>query len=119
VIELSHAEDFNNNRNENSNFEEFIRSKEYIIYKDLKEKGFYVTSGFKYGANFLVYRDDPNFIHSEFMLFIYDSNKELNVNKLINGERLGVTTKKKFLTAGYDETTGKIKYLNFNWLNIK
>jgi tRNA-intron lyase len=118
VIELICSDKRNLNLNENSNLEEFMKSKEYVVYKDLKEKGFYVTTGFKYGADFLVYREDPNFIHSEFMLFIYDSKKELNVNELINGERLGVSTKKKFLIASHDETMGTIKYLNFSWLNI-
>ena len=32
----------------------FGKSKEYVVYKDLKEKGFYVTTGFKYGADFFV-----------------------------------------------------------------
>jgi len=28
----------------------------YIIYKDLKTKGFFITNGFKYGIDFLLYR---------------------------------------------------------------
>lgn len=118
MIELIYSNNLNLNAIENSDFQKIMKSKEYVVYKDLKEKGFYVTTGFKYGADFLVYRDDPNFIHSEFMLFIYDSKKQLNVNELIIGERLGVSTKKKFLIASYDETTRTIKYLNFSWLNI-
>ena len=31
------------------------RSK-YVIYKDLKDKGFFITNGFKYGIDFLLYR---------------------------------------------------------------
>lgn len=100
-----------------SNFyQKHSKDNEYIVYKNLKEKNFYVTSGFKYGADFLVYRDDPNFIHSEFIVNVYDKKEEIRVKELIYGERLGVTTKKKFLCAIVDEEN--VKYINFEWLNI-
>lgn len=90
---------------------------EYVIFKDMKEKGFYITSGFKYGADFLLYRDDPNFIHSEYLVFVYDYRKTLNIKELINAERIGVSNKKAFLAACVDDEN-KIKYLNFKWINI-
>jgi tRNA splicing endonuclease len=36
-------------------YKRFIQSIEYRIYQDLKEKGFYITMGTKYGVNFLLY----------------------------------------------------------------
>ena len=38
------------------------------VYKDLKEKNHYIISGFKYGCDFLAYKDDPNFIHSDYLI---------------------------------------------------
>jgi tRNA-splicing endonuclease subunit Sen34 len=90
--------------------------KEYKVYKNLKEKNFYVTLGFKYGADFLVYQDDPNFIHSEFIINVYDELQEINVKELIYGERLGVNTKKKYMIATVNENN--ISYTNFEWQNI-
>ena len=86
------------------------------MYKNLKDKNFYVTLGFKYGADFLVYRDDPNFIHSEFILNVYNDSEEISVKELIYGERLGVNTKKKYMIALVKEND--ITYTNFEWQNI-
>ena len=90
----------------------------FRVYKDLKQRGFYVTSGFKYGVDFLIYREDPNFIHSEYFLNVYDKKETINVNELIRGERLGVSTKKKFIAAYIGDNEDQIQYLNFEWLNI-
>jgi tRNA-splicing endonuclease subunit Sen34 len=83
----------------------------------LKEKKFYVTSGIKYGADFLLYRDDPNFIHSEYLVYIKDSKKEINIKEIINGERISLSHKKKFLMAS-ETDENKIKYYNLEWINI-
>jgi tRNA-splicing endonuclease subunit Sen34 len=82
----------------------------------LKEKGFYLTPGFKYGSDFLVYREDPNFIHSEFLLNIKNTQDELNIQNVIRSERISVSNKKKLLMAFVDKT--KIKYLNLQWVII-
>lgn len=114
-------------------YKENLITKEYKVYKDLKEKNYFVTLGFKYGADFLVYREDPNFIHSEFILNVYESEAEVSIKELIYGERIGVTTKKKFIAAVVqekivgdkifcdseeEEKVFNIEYLNFEWLNI-
>ena len=87
----------------------------YKVYKDLKNRGFYALLGFKYGADFLVYRDDPNFIHSEYLLFIYYKKTEINLKELISGERTSQSNKKKYLTAIVDENDN-IEYYNFEWI---
>ena len=99
-----------------SNYEENKHSKEFRVYKDLKARGFYVTSGFKYGTDFLLYRDDPNFIHSEFFLNVYHKEDQIDVKQLINAERLGVSIKKQYMAAFVDQN--EIKYLNFEWINF-
>jgi len=37
-------------------------------YKDLKEKGLVVKTGFKYGSHFRAYEGDPNRMHARFLV---------------------------------------------------
>lgn len=87
------------------------------MFKDLKTKGYFITLGFKYGADFLVYKDDPNFVHSEFLLHVEQYEDEISVNGLIQRERISVSNKKKLLMATVDKDYD-IKYFNFQWKTI-
>ena len=40
----------------------------FLLYKDLHEKDYYILPGSKYGVDFLVYKDDPNFVHSTYLI---------------------------------------------------
>jgi tRNA-intron lyase len=90
---------------------------EYAIYKDLKEKGFYITSGFKYGSEFLAYRDDPNFVHSEFIIYVVKHEDLIDVKKILQNERISVSNKKKLIMASVDQNS-EIKYFNMEWIVI-
>jgi tRNA-splicing endonuclease subunit Sen34 len=83
----------------------------------LKNKGYYITSGFKYGAEFLLYQDDPNFVHSEYILYINKYNEDISVKTIIKNERISVSNKKKHLIASIDDS-GDIKFFNLSWKNI-
>ena len=43
-------------------FDQLRNSVKYKIYLDLKNKGFYVSSGIKYGADFLLYNGNISYI---------------------------------------------------------
>lgn len=38
----------------------------YLVFKDLRAKGFYITGGSKFGADFLLYPGDPTLYHAQF-----------------------------------------------------
>ena len=42
---------------------------------DGKEMQLFVTSGFKYGADFLAYEGDPDICHAKYLVKVCDSNK--------------------------------------------
>ena len=98
-------------------YEKFKDRIEFTIYKYFKDKNFFVTSGIKYGADFLLYKDDPNFIHSEYLVYIKDFKTDFNFKEIINGERISLSHKKKFLVASVTDDK-KVKVFNLEWLNI-
>lgn len=41
-----------------------------VIFGDLWEKGYYITSALKYGGDFLIYSDHPSRVHSSFIAVV-------------------------------------------------
>ena len=59
----------------------------YLVYKDLHQKEYYVIPGKKYGVDFLVYKEDPNFVHSTYLISCKKIKENIDVKdvtKFIN-----------------------------------
>jgi len=73
----------------------------YEVYKDLKERGFVVKTGFKFGSEFRVYRkveSVDDLPHSEYLVDIAD-DKEIRLIDLARAVRLAQSVKKKMVFA--------------------
>lgn len=100
----------------------------FLVYKDLHDnKGYYVLPGNKYGVDFLGYKDDPNFVHSTFLISCKTNKEDIDIKDIINNERICVSTKKKLLYAfvnkdedkkGENEDNVQINYINIAWTQI-
>lgn len=69
------------------------------IFKDLWTKGFYITSGIKFGGDYLLYRNDPMCTHSEFIISI-QNDEDISPLEIIGMGRLATNVKKTFVLAG-------------------
>ena len=76
-----------------NNFKWYI-SLLYLVYKDLHGKGYYILPGNKYGVDFLGYKDDPNFVHSTYLISCKNINENISTKDIINNERISFGTKK-------------------------
>lgn len=72
----------------------------YPLYRHLNSKGFYMTPGIRFGADYSVYPGDPFRYHAHFMATSYGWNEEITVLDLVAGGRLGTGVKKGFLIGG-------------------
>jgi tRNA-intron endonuclease len=93
-----------------NNFKNF--QKKYLVYKDLRDRGYIITPGIKYGSDFVVYEKGPGIDHAPYIVQIMNSNDDLSAAEIVKAGRLATTVKKSFILAIIDE---KIKYLEFNW----
>ena len=94
----------------------------YIVYKDLHQKDYFVLPGKKYGVDFLGYKDDPNFVHSNYLISCKKINENIDVKDVINNERVSLATLKGLIYAFVDnekENDTKINYINISWTQIK
>jgi tRNA-splicing endonuclease subunit Sen34 len=90
--------------------------------------GFYLTSGTKFGGDFLVYPGDPSNFHSQFILVCVEDKTSLDsfsLKQLITYARMATSVKKTFLIAYYrpefqaeSSTTERLGLISLNWSHI-
>jgi tRNA-intron endonuclease len=96
--------------NYEKNFEGFIDK--FRVYKDLRNKGYVVTPGIKYGCDFAVYENGPGLDHAPYVVQIIDVHNKIGATEIIKSGRLATTVRKSFILALINS---EIKYLEFNW----
>ncbi|XP_053208338.1 tRNA-splicing endonuclease subunit Sen34-like isoform X2 [Panonychus citri] len=102
----------------------------YNIFKDLWKRGYYITSGFKYGCDYLAYEYDPLVFHSKYMVTCQSQLDHLEGLQFLILNRVSSQVNKKLLIAGLvnddknvttgnqdsiDETNCKPIYLLIDW----
>lgn len=77
---------------------------QYVTYSDLRERGYVVKTGFKFGAHFRIYKrgDIPGESHSAFMVHCVPEYYNLTMTELSRIVRLGHSVKKKMWLAVVD-----------------
>ncbi len=96
------------------NYENFLDA--YSVYKDLRERGFIVKSGMKFGSTFAVYRYGPGIDHAPFLVHVLHYKSKLDPLEIIRAGRLSHSVRKKFLLAYKEPREGRINYFVFKWL---
>ncbi|MEM4693288.1 MAG: tRNA-intron lyase, partial [Nitrososphaerota archaeon] len=87
----------------------------YTVYRDLRERGFIVAPGIKFGSDFAVYRVGPGLEHAPFIVQVKRKDEEISALEIIRSGRLATTVKKYFTTAIPDLRTGRNIYILFEW----
>ncbi|MHA1294114.1 MAG: tRNA-intron lyase [Promethearchaeota archaeon] len=71
----------------------------YIIYKDLREKGYIPRPGLKFGADFVVYKKGPGLEHSPFIVHVLPHDSKITAIDMVRAGRLATSVRKKFVIA--------------------
>ncbi|XP_076766290.1 tRNA splicing endonuclease subunit 34 [Xylocopa sonorina] len=96
-----------------SNYKQQLR---YKTFKDLWERGYYITNGDKFGGDFLAYPGDPIMFHSQFIILCKDKNEEIPITTLSAQCRIACHVRKTQLYAFLSkEHDNNIKYQSFQW----
>ncbi len=81
----------------------------YTVYRDLRERGYVVRSGAKYGADFRVYEKgvkpsrSGSREHSKYLVWVLDQDARLPLTTLIGINRIAHSVKKRLLLALVDK----------------
>ena len=87
----------------------------YQVYKDLRNKGYIVTPGIKFGADFAVYEHGPGIDHAPFIVSVETPESVMWPFEVVRAGRLATTVRKQFILAIPDAGSEKIRYLVFSW----
>jgi tRNA-intron endonuclease, archaea type len=68
-------------------------------YRDLRERGLVVKTGFKYGADFRAYPRNPDRVHARFLIRAARSDREAPWPEIAGGVRVAQGVRKEFLIA--------------------
>ena len=85
----------------------------YTVYKNLRERGYVVTPGIKYGCDFAVYEHGPGVDHAPFIVQVRDFSDGLSASEIVEAGRLATTVRKTFIVAVVEG--GGVRYLSFKW----
>ncbi len=89
----------------------------YLVYKDLRERGYVVKTALKFGADFRVYPKGsrPGKKHAKWIVFVEHETKSLTWHSFSAKNRVAHSTKKKLLLAIIDEESD-VTYYEVSWL---
>ena len=89
----------------------------YRVYLDLWEKGYYLTTGAKFGGDLLAYPGDPMRYHSFYIVIIIPWGKKVVPFDIISAGRLGATVKKTALLSSVSDSN-EVVYTSVKWSGI-
>ena len=81
------------------------------LFADLWEHGYYLTSGLKYGGDFLVYSNHPTHSHSSFIAIVLSWKQ--SIHAFVSLGRVATKVKKRILLCS--EEAGQSCYYTLEW----
>uniref|UniRef100_A0A8C5N3H4 tRNA-splicing endonuclease subunit Sen34 n=1 Tax=Leptobrachium leishanense TaxID=445787 RepID=A0A8C5N3H4_9ANUR len=90
----------------------------FKVFKDLWQRGYFLTSGNKFGGDFLVYPGDPMRYHAHFITICFPYNKEIPMSDLVTAGRLGTNVKKTVLLCSPNQE-GAVTYTSLQWSGMQ
>jgi len=90
----------------------------YAVFKDLWEKKFYITSGSKFGGDYLVYAGDPIICHSLYVVVCVPPSRKIQGFDIIVYGRLGKQVKKTVVLASLNEKR-EVEYISLQYVPDK
>lgn len=91
----------------------------FLVYKDLRRKGYILKTALKFGADFRVYNKGsrPGKSHAPWLLFIAKESKPLSWSEFAARNRVAHSTNKKLIVALIDEESS-ISYYQVEWMRL-
>ncbi|MFH0848048.1 MAG: tRNA-intron lyase [archaeon] len=87
----------------------------YRVYKDLRDRGYVVTPGIKFGADFAVYERGPGIDHAPFIVSVKKKDESMGPFEIVRAGRLATTVRKRFTIGIAESHSSKVDYLSFSW----
>ena len=88
---------------------------DYLVYKDLREHGYVVLPGIKFGCEYAVYERGPGIDHAPYMVSVRKQGEDITSTDIVRAGRLATSVRKRFIIAVPNPVTGLVQYHMFKW----
>lgn len=86
----------------------------FLVYSQLRNLGYIIRPGLKFGTDFAVYERGPGKDHAPFIVHVIPQRKGVVPLDIVRAGRLATSVRKKFIIATVKEN-GEIAYYSFVW----
>lgn len=86
----------------------------FLVYTQLREKGYVVRPGLKFGTDFAVYEKGPGLDHAPFLVHVIPQKDGVVPLDIVRAGRLATSVRKRFIIATVKEN-GEIAHYSFVW----
>ena len=86
----------------------------FLVYSELRTRGYVVRPGLKFGTDFAVYEYGPGKDHAPFLVHVIPQKNGVVPLDIVRAGRLATSVRKKFIIATVKES-GEIAYYSFVW----
>lgn len=90
----------------------------YRVYEELRDAGYVVRSGLKFGADYAVYEHGPGIDHAPFLVSVVDYDESIDPLEIVKAGRLSHSVRKHFVIAAVDRRSLRVTYLAFSWTRV-
>lgn len=92
--------------------------RKYLVFKDLRQRGYIVRSGMKFGTDFTVYELGPGLEHAPYVVTVASASDRLKAVDIVGLGRLSHSVRKRSVLAIADEERGSVNYIVFKWVKV-
>jgi len=86
-----------------------------MVYTKLREAGFVVTPGVKFGADFAAYERGPGLDHAPYLVRVSIPSSKMTATDIVLAGRLATTVRKQFIIAIADTARDDVSFVGFDW----
>lgn len=87
----------------------------YLVFKKLRDLGYVVSPGIKFGCDFAVYEHGPGIDHAPYLVQVVDNQQDITATGIVLAGRLATTVKKQFILAITSIKPRRVYFLSFDW----
>jgi tRNA-intron endonuclease len=87
----------------------------YMVYKKLRDSGYVVTPGIKFGSDFAVYEHGPGIDHAPYIVQVMSPHSTITATAMVRSGRLATTVRKQFIVAISDVEKNTVDFLRYDW----
>ncbi len=90
-------------------------AEKYMVYRKLREAGYIVTPGIKFGSDFAVYEEGPGIDHAPYIVQVMSPSSTITATAMVRSGRLATTVRKQFIIAIADRKENSVEFLRYDW----